>query len=185
MKFSGQLKNAFILLTLLFFLGRREAAFAAGKSTGSPSNPTVKNPALSKPAEDPGAFDSNSEYSKVLSRLEQLDATGQRSSLIEPGFFQSLSWIGRTACINYVCGIHPMEHCRKILDLGLVDDALVVRDHALRITISTRHFSEEEKRQAAEKAVNDTRNYRKGRPFWIVDRARGFLLADGKTSTTR
>jgi hypothetical protein len=69
--------------------------------------------------------------------------------------------------------------------LGLADDALVVRDHALRITISTHHFSEEEKRQAAEKAVNDDRNYRKGRPFWIVDRARGFLVAEGKTSTSR
>ncbi|MEN9827314.1 MAG: hypothetical protein RI953_3059 [Pseudomonadota bacterium] len=185
MKFCGYLGFYFKCLTLLVFMANPQAVLAAGKQNGSHVNPHVKNSVVSKSADERADFDSNSEYSKVLSRLEQLDASGQRTSLVESGFFQSLSWIGRTACINYVCGIHTIDYCRKVLSLGLADDALVVRDHALRITISTQHFSEEEKRQAAEKAVNDDRNYRKGRPFWIVDRARGFLVAEGKASTPR
>ena len=131
------------------------------------------------------AADSNSEYFKILGQIEQIDASGQRSLLTSPNYFQGLTWIGKTACINYVCGIFTLDKCRKIIELGLNDEALVVRDHALRITISTKHFDSNEKRAAAERILNDNRNYRKGRPFWIVDRARAFLSVEVLPSAAR
>jgi hypothetical protein len=127
-----------------------------------------------KPLEMP-SIGSESEYYQVLGRLEQLDSSGHRASLVSPEFFQSLSWIGRTACINYVCGILSMDQCRRVLERALSDDALVVRDHALRIVLSSTQFSDSEKRTAAERIINDQRNYRKGRPFWIVGRAKEFV----------
>ncbi|MEY4066746.1 MAG: hypothetical protein RIR26_2954 [Pseudomonadota bacterium] len=125
---------------------------------------------------------SQSEYFQVLGKLEQMDALGQKASLISPEFFQSLNWIGRTACVNYVCSVMAIEQCRRVLDTALRDEALVVRDHGLRILLSSRQFTTQEKRLAAERSVSDDRNYRKGRPFWIVDRARTFLSAELKTS---
>ncbi|MBM3382274.1 MAG: hypothetical protein FJY29_07520 [Betaproteobacteria bacterium] len=129
-----------------------------------------------KPLEMP-SIGSESEYYQVLGRLEQLDSLGQRASLVSPDFFQSLSWIGRTACVNYVCGILSMDQCRRVLESAIADDALVVRDHALRIVLSSAKFSDVEKRSAADRIIGDQRNYRKGRPFWIVGRAKEFLSA--------
>ncbi|NBO37490.1 hypothetical protein EBU99_02790 [bacterium] len=132
---------------------------------------------------EPSGIGSESEYYQVLGRLEQMDANGHRAALVSSEFFQSLSWIGRTACVNYVCGILSIDQCRRVLDRGLLDDALVVRDHALRVMLHSSQFTEQEKRSAAEKILGDQRNYRKGRPFWIVDRAKGFLIAGtGKSS---
>ncbi|MFZ9519881.1 MAG: hypothetical protein ACO3A4_05330 [Silvanigrellaceae bacterium] len=185
MKLPGQLGSAFISLSLLLLSADFGVAMAAAAREGIVSNPQVAKSPKAKPTEELVAADTTSEYSKILERMQQLTATGQRSALVEPGFFQSLNWIGRTACINYVCGTQTLDHCRKVLEMGLSDDALVVRDHALRIAISTQHFSEDEKRAAAQNAVTDNRNYRKGRPFWIVDRARGFLSAGPGNSTSR
>lgn len=131
-------------------------------------------PAQKKPIDMDG-LGSESEYYQALRRIEQLDNNGQRASLVSIDFFQSLSWIGRTACVNYVCGILSMEQCRRVLDHALTDDALVVRDHGLRIMLSSSQFSESEKLFVAERVAKDNRNYRKGRPFWIVDRAKGYL----------
>jgi hypothetical protein len=118
---------------------------------------------------------SNSEYMQALEKLQTMDSDGLRASLVSPAFFQSLGWIGRTACVNYVCTVLALEQCRRVLDFALNDDALVVRDHALRILISSPRFTETEKTNAAERSVEDPRNFRKGRPFWIVERAKGFL----------
>jgi len=134
---------------------------------------------------DATSMDSNSEYFRIVGQLEQLHTSGQKETLVSRRYFQSLSWIGRTACINYVCGLLPLSYCRQALEIGLLDEALVVRDHALRITISTSHFTETEKRAASEKVISDQRNYRKGRPFWIVDRAREFLVAGADESARR
>lgn len=127
---------------------------------------------------EPVGAGSQTEYFQILGKLEQMDASGQKASLVSPEFFQSLSWIGRTACVNYVCSVLGIDQCRRVLETALRDDALVVRDHGLRILLSSSQFSAHEKRIAAEKSVSDTRNYRKGRPFWIVDRANTFLSAE-------
>jgi hypothetical protein len=126
--------------------------------------------------------DANSEYYQALGKIEKLDADGHRASLVSSAFFQSLGWIGRTACVNYVCSALSVEQCRVVLAYALADEALVVRDHALRIFISSQKFSEFEKVNAANKSINDPRNFRKGRPFWIVERAKGFLSAQKGTS---
>jgi len=128
------------------------------------------------------ATGSQSEYFQILGKLEQMDSSGQKASLISPEFFQSLNWIGRTACVNYVCSVMALEQCRRVLETALRDEALVVRDHGLRILLSSRQFTSQEKRLAAERSVSDNRNYRKGRPFWIVDRARHFLSGEWKSS---
>lgn len=162
------------------------AAFGASKGSGAVDSKSGRNSSARSVDENLAAeTDSNVEYSKILSQLEQMDNAGQRATLLSQSFFQSLSWIGRTACINYACGILSVDQCRRVLEHALSDEALVVRDHGLRIMISAKKISDEEKRLAAERAVGDARNYRKGRPFWIVDRARGFLLAEAKNSTTR
>ena len=143
-----------------------------------------KEGAVIRPLDMPGVS-SESEYFEALKRIEQIDSMGQRASLVSSSFFQSLTWIGRTACVNYVCGILAIEQCKSVLDHALADDALVVRDHALRILLSTSRFTESEKRFAADRVVGDERNYRKGRPFWIVDRARAYLDGGQKNSARR
>lgn len=157
--------------------------------TGQPevrqSAPTRAKSLTPAEAVDASSMDSTSEYFRIVGQLEQLHSSGQKETLVSRRYFQSLTWIGRTACINYVCGLLPLSYCRQALELGLSDDALVVRDHALRITISTSHFTETEKRTASEKVISDQRNYRKGRPFWIVDRAREFLVAGADDSARR
>lgn len=186
-----QVCQLFVLAVFLTWVGSLEKiAFASGESKALKSPAlerlSAKELMLNKDLAISSQDDSNSEYFKIIGQLEQLNAQGQRATLVSPDFFQSLSWIGRTACINYVCGILTIDQCRRVLELAHSDDALVVRDHALRITISTSHFTGQEKRAAAERAVSDNRNYRKGRPFWIVDRARGFLVStDSKNSSTR
>lgn len=126
--------------------------------------------------------DTNSEYYQALGKLEKLDKEGHRASLVSSAFFQSLGWIGRTACVNYVCSVLSVEQCRVVLGYALNDEALVVRDHALRIYISSQKFSEQEKVSAATRSISDKRNFRKGRPFWIVERAKGFLNSQKEAS---
>lgn len=159
-----------VALALSFFVGK---AFAAQKPESRKLKPL-----------DIPSVGSESEYYQALGRIEQLDSTGQRASLVSPEFFQSLSWIGRTACVNYVCGILSLEQCRRVLERGMNDDALVVRDHALRIMLSSSQFTDNEKRYAADRSINDARNYRKGRPFWIVDRAKGYVNSDTAQAST-
>ncbi|MEN9530258.1 MAG: hypothetical protein RI932_2131 [Pseudomonadota bacterium] len=165
------MRAAFSPIVLTFFAG---LSGLQSSSQALAAQPTASNKL--KPLEMP-SIGSESEYYQVLGRLEQLDSSGHRASLVSPEFFQSLSWIGRTACVNYVCGILSMDQCRRVLERALADDALVVRDHALRIVLSSNQFSDIEKRNAADRTINDQRNYRKGRPFWIVGRAKEFLGA--------
>lgn len=159
-----------VVLTWSVFVGNAMAA----------DRPEGRKP---KPLDIP-SVGSESEYYQALGRIEQLDSAGQRASLVSPEFFQSLSWIGRTACVNYVCGILSLEQCRRVLERGMNDDALVVRDHALRIMITSSQFTENEKRYAADRSINDARNYRKGRPFWIVDRAKGYVNSETAQSSS-
>ena len=126
--------------------------------------------------------DTNSEYYQALGKIEKLDSDGHRASLVSSAFFQSLGWVGRTACVNYVCSVLSVEQCRVVLGYALSDEALVVRDHALRIFISSQRFSDFEKVSAAKRTISDPRNFRKGRPFWIVERAKGFLSAQKQVS---
>lgn len=172
-KFVGLLGKMLIILALPMYCGQAAA------------RPVVKQVPQNQGVSAPETADSNSEYMSMISRLERMDMDGQRATLVSEGFFSGLSWIGRTACLNYVCGVLSTDLCRRVLELGLKDVALVVRDHALRITLSAKQLTEVEKRIAAERMVEDSRNYRKGRPFWIVDRARGFLVAESGNSTAR
>ena len=172
-KFVGLLGKMLIIMALPMYCGQATA------------RPAVKQVPQSQVISAPETADSNSEYMSMISRLERMDTDGQRATLVSEGFFSGLSWIGRTACLNYVCGVLSTDLCRRALELGLKDEALVVRDHALRITLSAKQLTEVEKRIAAERMVEDSRNYRKGRPFWIVDRARGFLVAESGNSTAR
>lgn len=125
--------------------------------------------------------DARTEYTRALAMLESTSKRGKAIPL-DSAFFSSLNWVGRTATINYVCGTESAERCRDAVLLGLIDNALVVRDHALRVMLSTRHFPSQERKSAAEQVISDDRNYRKGRPFWIVDRAKSYLA---QADTTR
>lgn len=178
-RFVGFLAKILIILSLPMYCGQ------ASGNLATPARPSAKQVPQAQGITASEVPDSNSEYMSMISRLERMDANGQRATLVSEGFFSGLSWIGRTACLNYVCGVLSTELCRRVLDLGLKDEALVVRDHALRITLSAKQITEVEKRIAAEKMVEDSRNYRKGRPFWIVDRARGFLVSETGNSTAR
>lgn len=122
------------------------------------------------------APDAQSEYTKTLAMLEQAHRKGKLVGL-DSKFFSSLNWVGRTATLNYVCSSLPSERCHDAVALGLTDNALVVRDHALRMMITGRQFKSNEKKRAAEQIIADDRNYRRGRAFWIVDRAKSFLSA--------
>ncbi|NBX15791.1 MAG: hypothetical protein EBR09_00345 [Proteobacteria bacterium] len=166
------------ILSLASFQGPGEAA--EYKSAQNREKTAVPKSALPAPS-----LDSNSEYLKVFEQFEALQSSGQREKLVSRSYFQSLSWIGRTACINYVCGVMKTDSCRQVLQTGLSDEALVVRDHALRITIASGYFNAQEKKSASEMVIGDSRNYRKGRPFWIVERAREFLVADSGGSAGR
>lgn len=178
-RFVSLLAKILIILSLPMYCGQAAGNLAA------PATTSVRQVPKEKAIPAPEIPDSNSEYMNMIARLERMDANGQRATLISEGFFSGLSWIGRTACLNYVCGVLSTDLCRRALELGLRDEALVVRDHALRITLSAKQITEVEKRIAAERMVEDSRNYRKGRPFWIVDRARGFLVAETGNSTAR
>lgn len=177
--FAGCVSKFLIILSLPVACG--QVAGASDLQTKS----VLRQPTKQRDMSESDVANSNAEYMNIMSRLEQMDASGQRATLVSEGFFESLSWIGRTACLNYVCGVLSTELCRRALELGLKDEALVVRDHALRITLSAKQLTEVEKRVAAERMLEDSRNYRKGRPFWIVDRARGFLVAESGHSTAR
>ena len=122
------------------------------------------------------APDAQSEYAKTLAMLETAHRRGQLDGL-DSKFFSSLNWIGRTATINYVCSALPPARCHTAVSLGLTDNALVVRDHALRTMITGRQFRPNEIKRAAEQIIADDRNYRRGRAFWIVDRAKSILSA--------
>ena len=128
------------------------------------------------------APDSQSEYAKTVAMLESAHRKGQLVGL-DSKFFSSLNWVGRTATINYVCSSLPPERCHAAVALGLTDNALVVRDHALRMMISGRQFNPNEKKRAAEQIIADDRNYRRGRAFWIVDRAKSFLSASNDSKS--
>lgn len=130
------------------------------------------------------APDAQSEYAKTLTWLESNHRKGHDVG-VDGKFFSSLNWVGRTAAINYFCSTFSAERCHTAVSLGLKDNALVVRDHALRVMISGKQFKPLEKKNAAEKIITDDRNYRRGRAFWIVDRAKTFLSASNTQKSAK
>ncbi len=111
----------------------------------------------------------------------------QKSGLAKKGriprsFFKRLDWVGKTAVINVTCGQEGSKTCLSALKQGLRDNALVVRDHALRVVLKSESLKLGTKRKIAESVVNDDRNYRRGRAFWIVQNAQSFLDASAASS---
>jgi hypothetical protein len=114
------------------------------------------------------------EYKRALATFMRTKRTAQESRF-DAKSFQRLNWVGRTAAINFACGSNKEKACRQALFLGLTDNALVVRDHALRIMLAHSGFEQQEKSLASERVIKDDRNYRRGASLWIVERARQFL----------
>lgn len=113
------------------------------------------------------------DYKLALAYLERETRGGKWP--LDAREFRRMNWIGRTAIINYICSIQGAEPCRKFLGMGLKDDAMFVRDHALRVVLASPHYSVTEKQRASRDVLMDTRNYRHGNGLWIVERARGYL----------
>jgi hypothetical protein len=110
--------------------------------------------------------------------LLNIRASGILSKSGVPGeYFSSLDWVGKTALINLVCHSAEAKNelCQAVVNLGLVDEALVVRDHSLRTVLANQTVSGSVKEHVAQKIVEDDRNYRKGKAFWIVQNAQSYL----------
>lgn len=126
------------------------------------------------------AFGTQDEYRKALLELEKL-STKDLTQLVEnKKHFSAANWIGRTATLNYVCRGESQALCRIALNQGLIDNALVVRDHALRVSIAGGIFTQAEKRRLVDQVIVDDRNYRNGLPLWIVTRAKEFQAKAGR-----
>lgn len=124
-------------------------------------------------------------YEEKLKKLATLYANGRRPSLSHR-FFSRLDWVERTALLNVVCAQEPGPRCDEALRLGLSDNALLVRDHALRLQLqmprpgASQDDVGRSRRQAVEQTLADDRNYRRGQGLWIVERARKFLELEGQ-----
>ena len=99
-------------------------------------------------------------------------------------YFARFDWVGKTALINLVCHSSAAREplCQSAVTQGLGDDALVVRDHALRTVLADRKLSGSFKETVAQKIVDDDRNYRNGKAFWIVQNAQSYLRLSRKNS---
>jgi len=117
-------------------------------------------------------LEDGSEYQKALIQIEKWTQGGQKElNILE---VKKMNWVGKVASMNYTCSVFPKESCKNILIESLKDDALLVRDHALRITLEQHFFNNEEKIKITQEIENDVRNYRRGIGLWIVDRAKKF-----------
>lgn len=116
-------------------------------------------------------------YDKALEQFSKSGILAQPSVPAET--YASLDWVEKTALINLVCpGQNPgaaKRSCLALLQTSLNDDALVIRDHALRLALSSPHFSTPDKATIAQQVLTDPRNYRRGRPLWIVGAAKAYL----------
>lgn len=115
-------------------------------------------------------------YQQAVARI--LTSRLMRSHQISETQFRRFDWVGKTALINVLCQKEESSRCQSALKRGLRDPALVVRDHALRVVLQAEAIPYEVKRKVAHSVVNDERNYRKGRAFWIVQNAQKFLEID-------
>ena len=113
-------------------------------------------------------------YKDKVASLSRTYARGKRPVLSHAAF-ERLDWVERTALLNVVCAHESKARCDMALDLGLGDNALVVRDHALRLLLAAADADPKRQREAARRIVEDDRNYRRGQGLWIVDRARSAL----------
>jgi hypothetical protein len=104
----------------------------------------------------------------------------KRRPILRHEAFARRNWVDRTALLNVVCAHEAPERCGAALELGLGDEALVVRDHAFRLLVAGPDVPDEMKARAARRILEDDRNYRRGRGLWIVDRARNYLERQGR-----
>jgi hypothetical protein len=116
-------------------------------------------------------------YNKAIEQFSKSGILGQPQVPAET--YASLDWVEKTALINLVCPGHTpgvaKRSCLTLLQTSLNDDALVIRDHALRLALSGPHFSKPDKATIAQQVLTDPRNYRRGRPLWIVSAAKAYL----------
>ena len=111
------------------------------------------------------------EYKKKVVEISKVS----EEKRVSAEFLRGQNWVGRIALINIVCGSENSNSCKKVLNYALLDNALVVRDHALRIYINQNLSKESEKLKALNRIISDDRNYRKGKPLWIVHRAQNYI----------
>lgn len=111
------------------------------------------------------------EYKKKVEEISKVS----EEKRVSAEFLRGQNWVGRIALINIVCGSENSNSCKKVLNYALLDNALVVRDHALRIYINQNLSKESEKLKALNRIISDDRNYRKGKPLWIVHRAQNYI----------
>ncbi len=111
------------------------------------------------------------EYQKNVLEISRIS----EEKRVSAEFLRSQNWIGRIALINIACGSENSDSCKKVLNYALLDNALVVRDHSLRIYINQNLTKESEKLKALNRVISDDRNYRKGKPLWIVHRAQNYI----------
>jgi hypothetical protein len=116
-------------------------------------------------------------YHKAITQLERSGVL--RAAVIPDDLLLGLDWVQKTALINLACQPSDQKdlhtRCLNLLKVSVEDQALVVRDHAWRKIAQNHLISREEKRQAAQRIVEDPRNYRRGRALWIVNGARQYL----------
>lgn len=134
-------------------------------------------------APEVGLTDGDGGYRRALESFARSYAKGTRPELAAAPFAR-LTWVERTALLNVACAIDGAERCLAALELGLTDNALVVRDHAFRMLVALPVASAARREAAAQEIVGDDRNYRKGQGLWIVDRARKLLDGQKKAGAT-
>jgi hypothetical protein len=113
-------------------------------------------------------------YGAKISALTEVYAKGRRP-VLSTQVFSGLDWVQRTALLNVVCAQETTERCHAVIDLGLSDNALVVRDHALRLLLARADTPSARKQTVARRIIEDDRNYRRGQGLWIVGRAKEVL----------
>jgi hypothetical protein len=123
-------------------------------------------------------FQTDALYQKSLAKISRQYKT---SGFPSKSIFQSGSWIDKTATLNYFCSFKKPLACRKVVFWGTQDASLMVRDHAFSVMKNSRHFKEDEVYSVAAEARDDARNFRHGKPLWLVEKTDRYLRQSEQT----
>lgn len=116
-------------------------------------------------------------YRNAVEQIAKSGLLGRNDVALET--FSTMDWVEKTALINLACPVErerpAAASCRSILSSGVEDQALVVRDHAMKKMLAAPFYSTSFKQSVAKKILADPRNYRRGKPLWIVHGAKQYL----------
>jgi hypothetical protein len=109
-------------------------------------------------------------------------ASSRLTELLNESDFQKLGWQKKISILQIYCKSElysSQVSCKKAVSIGLIDKAMVVRDHALKLAIENdkKIFTVSELNNIAQKIVADQKNHSNFKPLWIVDRAHRFLTS--------